>query len=251
MDRSILFPAIMLLTFLTGMWLSQGRQRRLGLTPRQRIAVSLGAFCGGMIGSKIPFAFAHQDGPLCIQAWFGDGKTILFGLLGGYLGVELAKWISGVRSKTGDAFAIPVAVAVGIGRLGCFVGKCCTGLTTSLPWGVDFGDGILRHPTQIYEMIFHLSCAVFLLVLERRNLFPRQRLKLYLLAYCIYRIATEFIRPEIRMALGLTAYQWFALASIPAILWLWWWDSHFSPAFPQPEREAPPASGNENSAPPS
>ena len=49
------------------------------------------------------------------------------GIVGGYFGVELAKWTLDVRIKTGDTFAVPVAVGVAIGRVACFVGGCCYG----------------------------------------------------------------------------------------------------------------------------
>ncbi len=221
MNVPTLYPLIMLASLAAGIMLSRPRQKRLGLTSRQRIAIGLGAFCGGMLGSKLPFALADPHGAFCTQAWLSDGKTILFGLVGGYLGVELAKVLVEVRTKTGDSFAIPLAVAIGIGRLGCFVAGCCYGVPTSLPWGVNFGDGLHRHPTQLYETAFHLTAAVILWLLERRNLFRTQRLKLYFLAYCVYRILSEFIRPEVPLTAGLTGYQWTAIVLIPVLVWLW------------------------------
>jgi prolipoprotein diacylglyceryltransferase len=69
--------------------------------------------------------------------------------------------------------------------------------------------------------LFHLIAAAILLQLERWNSFPTQRFKLCLLAYCAYRILSEFVRPEVALALGLTGYQWTAIVLIPVILWLW------------------------------
>ena len=83
-----------------------------------------------------------------------------------------------------------------MGRLGCFHAGCCYGSVTSVPWGVDFGDGQLRHPTQLYESFFHLLAAVALYQLYRRQLFRGQHIRLYFLAYFCYRFLTEFIRPE-------------------------------------------------------
>jgi len=224
MSPPVLYPLIMLTALVVGLALSRKRQRRLPMTAGQRWGVALGAFCGGMLGAKLPFALADPLGPLCTQAWIADGKTILFGLVGGYVGVELAKALVDVRVKTGDSFAVPVAVSIGLGRFGCFVGGCCYGVPTTWPWGVDFGDGVPRHPTQLYEVAFHLSAAAVLWVLERGNRFPRQRFKLYLIAYCVYRFATEFVRPEVRLWGGLTGYQWTALALLPVIGILWWQD---------------------------
>jgi phosphatidylglycerol:prolipoprotein diacylglycerol transferase len=86
---------------------------------------------------------------------------------------------------------------------------------------VVFHDGIPRHPTQLYEAAFHASAAVFLAWAGRRGLFRLQRIKLYIMAYLVYRFFTEFIRPEPVAALGLTAYQWGALVLLPVFAWLW------------------------------
>lgn len=230
MSPPLLFPLVMLTALVTGLLLSRQRQKRLPMTAGQRWGVAIGAFCGGMLGAKVPFALVDPRGPLCSQAWFADGKTILFGLVGGYVGVEIAKAAMDVRIKTGDSFAVPVAVSIGLGRIGCFIGGCCYGLPTALPWGLDFGDGIRRHPTQLYEVAFHLSAAAVLWVLERGNRFPRQRFKLYLIAYCLYRFVTEFLRPEVRLWGGLTGYQWTSLALLPVIAVLWWQDRERPPA---------------------
>ena len=187
--------------------------------------IRLGAFCGAMIGAKLPFALSDLPGLLSGRVWLENGKTIVFGLVGGYAGVEIAKTWLGVRVKTGDSFAVPVAAAVGVGRLSCFVAGCCHGTATRLPWGVDFGDGVRRHPTQLYEMSFHLAAAIVLIGFARRGWFAGQRFKLNLLAYLGYRFASEAIRPEPVLSGGLTGYQWACLALIPPVLLLLWGDA--------------------------
>jgi phosphatidylglycerol:prolipoprotein diacylglycerol transferase len=219
------YAGLMALTVLTGVLLARGRQRSLGLTPRQRLGIGLGAFCGAMIGAKLPFVLSDWPGLLSGAAWFANGKTIVFGLVGGYLGVELAKDALGVTIKTGDSFAVPVAGAVAVGRLGCYSAGCCFGKPTGGTWGVDFGDGILRHPTQLYESAFHATMLGVLILLERRGLFPRQRIKLYFIAYLIYRFFSEWLRPEPILGLGLTSYQWASLALIGVFALLWWRDA--------------------------
>lgn len=207
----------------TGILVAHWTQAALPLAPREKFFIGLGAFCGAMIGAKLPFVLSDWDGFLSGAAWFASGKTILCGLVGGYFGVELAKWALGVRIKTGDSFAVPVAAAVGIGRLGCFEAGCCYGTPTSLPWGVTFptADSLPRHPTQLYEAAFHLTAACVLYWLQRRGLFRGQLIKLYILSYVVYRFFTEMIRPEARLAGGLTGYQWAALVIAALFTWLW------------------------------
>ena len=152
------YTLIMMLAVGAGVFLSRRTQRGLRLTNGEKLGVGLGAFCGAMLGAKLPFVLSDWEGMLSGAAWFASGKTILCGLVGGYFGVEIAKWSLGIRVKTGDSFAVPVAVAVGIGRLACFVGGCCYGTPTSLPWGVIFPaiDSQARHPTQLYEAVSSL-----------------------------------------------------------------------------------------------
>jgi phosphatidylglycerol:prolipoprotein diacylglycerol transferase len=192
-----------------------------GLSGRERASIALGAFCGAMIGAKLPFALADWHALLEGRTWFENGKTIVFGMVGGYAGVELVKAMLGVRVKTGDGFAVPVAGAVAVGRLGCFAAGCCHGVATSLPWGVDFGDGIRRHPTQIYEAAFHATLATLLAVFQRKGMFRGQLIKLYIISYLIYRFATEFLRPEAVVVASLTGYQCACLVLIPVFMTLW------------------------------
>jgi len=177
------------------------------LPRHQRLAVAFGAIVGGALAAKLPFVLADPEGAVTGLAWIRDGRTITWGLVGGYLGVELAKLLAGVKGKTGDGFAVPVAVSIGFGRIACFHAGCCYGQPTDLPWGVDFGDGIARHPNQLYETVFHLSAAAALVYIGKRGWLRTQRIKVYLMAYMAFRFVAELWRPEPRIVAGLTFYQ--------------------------------------------
>ena len=187
----------------------------LGVDRRGLAAIALGAFCGGMIGAKLPFVLADWPGFLSGTAWFDDGKTIMSGLVGGYLGAMITEWALGIQGLACDMLAAPLAAGIGIGRLACFQAGCCYGIPTSLPWGVNFGDGCPRHPTQLYESAFHLTAAVVLFQLQRRQMFRGQLVRLYFVAYFVFRFVTEFIRPEPRIYFGLTGYQMGTLLLAP------------------------------------
>lgn len=219
----VMLAAVAVMSLLLRRW-----QASLPLPAWQKLAIGVGGFCGAMIGAKLPFAFSDWAGLVSGTAWLSDGKTIMCGIVGGYFGVELAKWTLDIRVKTGDTFAVPVAVGVAIGRIACFTGGCCYGTPTSLPWGVCFaraGESLPRHPTQLYEAAFHFTMAGLLFGLQQRGLFKGQLIKLYILAYLAYRFLTELIRPEPRVLLGLTGYQWAALGLAPLFVTLWWLDA--------------------------
>jgi phosphatidylglycerol---prolipoprotein diacylglyceryl transferase len=187
-----------------------------------RTALALAGFIGGAFGAKLPFINSGEDWLAGI--WFRDGKTITTGLVGAYLGVELAKIALNLRVKTGDTFAIPLALALTVGRWACFFNGCCFGQATTLPWGLDFGDGIPRHPTQIYESFFHLGMAMILVQITRHGILRDHRLQLYLIAYCAYRFVTEWIRPEPAGFMGLTFYQAVVAIFAMALIGQWIWD---------------------------
>jgi prolipoprotein diacylglyceryltransferase len=138
--------------------------------------IIVGCLLGAVIGSKSlaliesihQYAAMAQTDP---SAWLG-GKTIAGGLAGGWLGVEIAKRLTGLRQSTGDRFVFPILLGLSIGRIGCFLEGLpdhTYGIATSLPWGVDFGDGIRRHPTQLYEIVFCLTLAIALLIYARQR----------------------------------------------------------------------------------
>ena len=72
--------------------------------------------------------------------------------------IEAFKRFTGVSGSTGIVFAAPFAATVAVGRWGCFFSGLADftyGTPTTVPWGVDFGDGIARHPVQLYESLRH------------------------------------------------------------------------------------------------
>jgi prolipoprotein diacylglyceryltransferase len=116
----------------------------------------------------------------------------------------------GVKRSTGDAFVYPLIVGTAVGRIGCFLTGLSDrtyGIATTLPWGVDFGDGIYRHPTQFYEIIFLLLLMV---VLRIRRRYPRQEgdvFKFYMVGYLGFRFWIDFLKPDFHPILGISAIQ--------------------------------------------
>src|SRR5437868_6888286 len=157
------------------------RSAALDLPAWQQLTLGLAAFVGGALGAKLPFALAHDSDWWQVTAWVSDGKTVTTGLIGAYLAVELAKVALDIRVKTGDSFALPLALALAVGRWGCFFNGCCHGVPTDLPWGVPFqvGDAWVKcHPTQIYESLFHLTMAGLLFLCVRRGLLRTHQLQM-------------------------------------------------------------------------
>jgi len=115
------------------------------------------------------------------------------GLFGGLLGVELAKKIIGEKQSSGDLFTLPIILRIIIGRMGCFfagVKEFTYGIETSSFLGIDLGDGLLRHPIALYEIVF----LVFLFIWIKR-----------------LQGLIEFIKPNTFFILGLSSIQYLCL----------------------------------------
>lgn len=185
---------------------------RDAIAPPQRSSVIVGGLVGGLIGAKVLVLLQHpevwQTGQALLLVL--QGKTIVGALLGAVIGVELTKRWIGMTQSTGDAFVYPLIVGTAIGRVGCFLTGLSDrtyGTATSLPWGVNFGDGILRHPTQLYEIAFLLGLLGFLKWRERYAHRSGDLFKFYLVAYLSFRLLIDFIKPDIHPVLGLSAIQ--------------------------------------------
>jgi prolipoprotein diacylglyceryltransferase len=181
----------------------------------------VGAIFGALVGSKL-LAWA-ESWPDYFRFWklthtatmFLGGKTIVGGLIGGWIGVEAAKKILRIGFSTGDLYVFPLIVGMSIGRVGCFL----TGLDdhtcgnfTSLPWGVDFGDGP-RHPAQLYDIVFLMVLGAILFVRMRPPYENGRIFRLFMFGYCGYRFLVEFIKPTGPKYVGVSAIQLACLAT--------------------------------------
>jgi prolipoprotein diacylglyceryltransferase len=189
-------------------------------------AVALGCVAGAIIGSKASVWLQRPDLLPAAAAGLGllaMGQSIVGALIGGLLGVELAKRVAGVSASTGDAFVVPLALGIAIGRVGCFVAGLhddTYGDATAVAWGVDFGDGVRRHPTQLYDSAFVLALALALHLARRRlAAVPGVAFKLFFCGYLAWRVLVDGLKPvPFAYPGGLSGLQLLALAALAAYL---------------------------------
>lgn len=159
--------------------------------PLYLILVWLGAVAGAVALGSANMALAGMG---------GGGRSILGAIAGGVIAAEAYKLARGVRGSTGIVFVAPLALGIAIGRIGCFLGGLedfTYGTPTGLPWGVDFGDGVARHPVQLYESLAMVAFLVAALPRLRRGdpLLVRQGFYLFAGWYAAQRFAWEFLKP--------------------------------------------------------
>jgi phosphatidylglycerol:prolipoprotein diacylglycerol transferase len=194
------------------LWLR--RKRGDVIDDANRWWVIAAAALGATVGSKVLYWF--EDPYLALQhlsdpAFLLGGKTIVGGLIGGLFAVEWTKCRLGITQRTGDLFAVPLCGGIAIGRIGCFltgIEDHTVGVATSLPWSVNFGDGIPRHPTQLYEVAFVLVLGMFLWQQMQKMHRQGDIFKTFMVAYFAFRLLCDFLKPDVRVFLGLSSIQW-------------------------------------------
>ncbi len=188
------------------------------ISGQNRLSIILGAILGALIGSRVMGYLENPMMPSTLQdfVFLLNTKSIMGGLFGGMFGVELAKKIIGERQSSGDLFTFPIILGIFIGRLGCFLSgikEFTYGKETHFITGMDLGDGLHRHPTSLYEMVFLALLFVFLkknasgLKKENGLLF-----KVFMILYFGFRFIIECIKPNVFFISGLSSIQWICIA---------------------------------------
>lgn len=153
--------------------------------------LAVGAIIGAYVSGSITFWG---------QGVFALAHSVAGALVGATMGVELFKHVRGITFSTGIIFVGPFTIGVVIGRWGClFAGlpDQTFGSPSVLPWAVDLGDGIARHPVQIYESLaMTLFLGTFLLGLKlRSNWALHQGFYWLAIVYGAQRFVWEFFKP--------------------------------------------------------
>jgi len=180
------------------------RRRGDTVADETRAAVFAAAAAGALIGSRL-------------LVW-PTGKTIVGGLIGGPIGVELAKKILGVRRSTGDLLVLPLIAAMSIVRIGCFLTgpiDHTEGIATTLPWGIAMGDPVRRHPVALYEIAFLLLLAPITERVRRGSKHTGDAFRTFLASYLSFRLVVDFLKPDPPpFFLHLTALQWACVGGL-------------------------------------
>ncbi len=180
----------------------------------RRVWIIIGAIFGSLLGSRLIGGFENPEqmkNAANLLLHFYMNKTVLGGLLGGLLGVEIIKKIIGEKKASGDLFVYPILLALIIGRIGCFsmgTYEETYGLPTGSILGMDLGDGMKRHPVALYEIAYIVLLWILLKKLTTKISIANGGLfKLFMISYIIFRFFVEFMKPHYNYWPGLSAIQ--------------------------------------------
>lgn len=177
---------------------------------------------GALVGAKFAAIVGDLGWPLepvGLDAVFLVGRSITGALLFGFLTAELLKIPFDYETPPNDRFAMILPFSIAIGRVGCMLVGCCGGRETDSLLALPDEHGVLRHPTALYDLLFHLALGIAFVVMQRRGVMKHRLFALHLVLYGLFRFAIEPLRDSRLYAGPFSAYQLFAVAMIVCGLW--------------------------------
>jgi prolipoprotein diacylglyceryl transferase len=221
-----------------------GRMKARGMEAGAAIDIAIWAVPFGIIGGRLFHVFTHasdyfgagKDWTSMFKLWEGGLAiygALIFGALGAFIGSQVDIKVgnkviipsAGIRFLSfADALVPGLLAAQALGRFGNYFNVELFGEPTDLPWGLEvpyanqaypigLPDGVLFHPTFLYESLWSLLGIAVLLLLESRfNLRWGRMFGLYLMWYSTGRFFIEGIRLDPSdVYLGLRTNQWSAI----------------------------------------
>ena len=182
-----------------------GRLKMPQIQSDKKINVYICALIGLLLGMKLPVLLSYG----LSSEFIFNGKSYMGGVLGAFLGINLYKLFSHqTQLSFGGRFVIPLAVAVGFGKIGCYFNGCC--------------GGHFIVPIQLAESAFQFIMAGLLYLFYKKTQRADLLFPIYLLSYLVMRFMAEFVRVEPRILGPFTLYHILALIFIPVVSIILW-----------------------------
>jgi len=227
------YGLMMAVAFLTAGYLTGKELTRKGFNGELASTLVFWAALGGLVGARV-FAI-WDDWPGFVadpihSLLSGAGFVWYGGLFGGLVAVTWSMrrhhlpWLITV-----DCIAPGLALAHGIGRVGCqLAGDGDWGHATTLPWGMAYPNaivgwhyppGVRVHPAPLYEMLLYVAVFIFLWTMRTRSHANGTLFWWYLVLAPAARFMVEFVRINPRVAFGLTEAQVISLILVSVGIW--------------------------------
>ncbi|MEO0294199.1 MAG: prolipoprotein diacylglyceryl transferase [candidate division WOR-3 bacterium] len=231
--------------YLVGMFFitKEGKERKI--EPSVLQSLSIWIIVGMLIGARIWYVWENwcdfsSDFISIFKLWEG-GMVFYGGFIGGFIGGLLFVKISKLNlPETMDVMAPGVAIAISIGRIGCFLNGCCYGRITNSWIGVSFPSrwlppaywdqvqkGLIPStaecslpviPTQLISTLNLFIIFLILWKIRKKKIFNGFLFSLFIGLYGLHRFVIDFFRSYSGKALVLKFITLSQLLSIIMIL---------------------------------
>ncbi len=215
---------------LTAVAWSRRRQAARGGDPEDMSTIALWAVPAGLVGSRLyhvatdwrSFQGRWEDVPALWQGGLGIPGGLMAGVT---VGVLVARRRGLSMAGAMDVMVPTIPVAQAIGRWGNWFNQEVFGRPTDLPWALEidaahrplgYSGAATFHPTFLYEGLWNVALAVFLVRIERRGVLrPGYLVGLWVFGYGLGRLWVEALRvDQASLIVGVRVNTWMALAAI-------------------------------------
>jgi phosphatidylglycerol:prolipoprotein diacylglycerol transferase len=198
------------IAFIVATIVSAKEAKRKNINPENIYSLVTYIIIGAIIGSRVGYVLFNLNNFInfldIFKIWEG-GMAFHGGFIGGFLFAFFYVRKNKLNFyKILDTCAPSIPLAQAIGRIGCFLRGCCYGISTTLPWGINYLQET-RHPTQLYSSLALLIIFIFLSKQKYKKNFNGSLFLTYIIIYSVFRFFIEFIRTEPRILFGLTGAQ--------------------------------------------
>jgi phosphatidylglycerol:prolipoprotein diacylglycerol transferase len=223
------YGVLLAIAFLAGLAVLLRDGSALGLSVTEMLEVTIWVILFSVAGARVLYVLLslthYANDPVGILLVYRGG----FSFHGGAVGASLAVFILAARKRIPalrltDAGVRPLIVASAIARVGCFMNGCCFGRPWDGPWAVQFpvlGDGISRHPAQLYDLTLHLALFAVVTFARKYKKWDGDITACYLIGFALLRLIVDLFRKGATspiLALGVTTAQWGSAACIVGAL---------------------------------
>jgi len=224
------YGLMMALGIAAGLVVAAKRAPKFGFTSDNVWDGVLPIVAGGLIGAKLLFLATNWEeyarSPVSILSSLRGGFVYYGSVIGGFVGgIAWLRWRKLPVLPYCDLAAPSLALGQAVGRLGCFFNGCCYG--GPVLGGLVFpslGDGIPRHPVQLYEAAGTLLICLILLRMRPRPAGQAGGIMgWYLASYGLLRFLLEMLRADPRgpvLAGGLSVSQFLSAVGVAAGVYL-------------------------------
>ena len=215
---------------LTAVAWSRRRHAARGGDPEDMSTIALWAIPAGLVGSRLyhvatdwrSFQGRWEDVPALWQGGLGIPGGLTAGVT---VGVLVARRRGLSMAGAMDVMVPTIPVAQAIGRWGNWFNQEVFGRPTDLPWALEidaahrpsgYSEAATFHPTFLYEGLWNVVLAIFLVRIERRGVLrPGYLVGLWVFGYGLGRLWVEALRvDQASLIVGVRVNTWMALAAI-------------------------------------